>query len=462
MVPRRMQVLERGLGGPRMQGDDDALARRAVAGDHGAFSALYERYEPRVWSLCYRITASADDAADATQDAFVKLLEKLPGRDEPVRNFAAYVLTVARNACYDLLERRKRADPVEEIPEPSAAQSAVDPVPPEDDPARAVLLESARDEVSAANERLEPRHREVLALREAEELSYDEIADVMGMNRNSVAQLILRARTALRRELLRGASVAIAPVGPSCERALPLICARQDEQRVSADDAGWLDAHLSDCDRCRLSAEELEETGRSYRAWAPLPVLLGLKELTAGAVADAFGFGWNVTAASGHAGGAAGSMKSGGGTLAAHKGVAVVASIVAVAAGGAAIVAATGGDDSEPAPPPPARAAAAPAQPGVDRTEELREKRAAERRKRAREKRRARARRRARERRREERRFATAPPSDSAPGAPQPARGGPAPSAPRSGAGQAPSRTPAPAPAPAPEPEVTPELEVTP
>ena len=57
---------------------DEALARRAAAGDGAAFATLYDRYERRAYNLCYRITGSAEDAADATQETFAAVLERLP------------------------------------------------------------------------------------------------------------------------------------------------------------------------------------------------------------------------------------------------------------------------------------------------------------------------------------------------------------------------------------------------
>jgi RNA polymerase sigma factor (sigma-70 family) len=447
-----MGVLEQGVVRERATSTgppgDVELVRRAAAGDYDAFSALYERHEPRVWGLCYRITASAEDAADATQDVFVKLLEKLPGRDEPVENFSAYVFAVARNASYDLIERRRRADPVEAVPERSVAQLEADPVPPEDDPVRAALLEASRDQVSVANARIDPRHREVLALREAEELSYDEIADIMGLKRNAVAQLILRARIALRRELMRGAAAAIASASPACERALPLICARQDGERLAGGDADWLEAHLRGCDRCRLSGQELEEAGRSYRSWIPIPALLGLKEATAARAAEACGFQWGGAGAT-HTAGGAGVAKPGGGFLAAHKGgVAIFATAIVGVVGGGAVVVAGDDEPSRPASPAPlvtptGEAAAA------ERAERRRAEQRAERR----------ADRRARRRAAAERAQADAQPAETA----APVTPAPAPQAtPAPPPAPQPAPAPTPAPAPAPEPDIEPQLDVDP
>ena len=99
------------------------------------------------------------------------------------------------------------------------------------------------EEIRAANAALPERQREVLALRELEELSYDEIAEIMEMNRNSVAQLISRARINLR-DALRGTALAsIATSSPDCERAIAQIAAGHDGQEEAGGDS--LDDHVA-------------------------------------------------------------------------------------------------------------------------------------------------------------------------------------------------------------------------
>jgi predicted DNA-binding protein (UPF0251 family) len=124
--------------------------------------------------------------------------------------------------------------------------------------------------VREASMRLPERQREALALREREHLSYEEIGAAMGIGSGSVAQLISRARINLYDELRGTALASIAAPSPECERALPLIAAREDGQlESSTDDATWLDAHLAGCDRCSLAAEQMHEADVSYRTWVP-------------------------------------------------------------------------------------------------------------------------------------------------------------------------------------------------
>ena len=286
--------------------DDSALAQRAAAGDGDAFAELYERHEGRAFNLCYRILGSRDDAADATQEAFVGVLRRLPQFADRDLAFGSYVLTSARNACYDLIERRKRTQPSDEIPESATPMGGgvggggigFDPGDPEDDPERNVLLEARTEEIRVANLALPERQREVLALRELEELSYDEIAELMDMNRTSVAQLISRARINLR-DTLRGTALAsIAASSPDCERALPLIALEQDGQLdEDSNDAGWLEEHLMHCHTCRLGRDAMQEAGVSYRAWAPIAAGPLLFRETMAQAAEHVGADWSETIA---------------------------------------------------------------------------------------------------------------------------------------------------------------------
>lgn len=294
-------------------GTDDAalaaeearLARAATAGDGSAFAELYERYARRAYNLAYRLTGSEQDAADATQEAFVGVMRRLPELGGRELSFGSYLLTATRNAAYDLLAARQRTEASDSIPEAAVPLGAgagglgLDPGDPEEDPDRRLLLSAQQEEIRAANGRLPERQREALALRELEGLSYDEIAAVMGMNRNSVAQLISRARIKLRDELRGTALASIAASSPGCERALPLIAVRDDGQLDPASaDAAWLASHLAACETCPLAAEAMQEAGASYRLWVPLAIAPALFEETMARAAELTGSDWGEATAS--------------------------------------------------------------------------------------------------------------------------------------------------------------------
>ena len=280
--------------------EEARLARAAAAGDGSAFATLYERYARRAYNLAYRLTGSEEDAGDAVQDAFLNVMRRLPQLGDRELAFGSYLFTATRNASYDLMSKQRRAQPSDSIPESavpvgaSAGGLGLDPGDPDEDPDRKQLLASQQDEVREANGRLPERQREALALRELEDLSYDEIAEVMGMNRNSVAQLISRARINLRDELRGTALASVAASSPDCERALPLIAMRDDGQLDDeSDDAAWLEDHLSGCDRCRVATGAMQEAGASYRAWVPIAVGPWLFKATMARAAELSGADWS-------------------------------------------------------------------------------------------------------------------------------------------------------------------------
>jgi Sigma-70, region 4 len=138
----------------------------------------------------------------------------------------------------------------------------------------------------------------VLALNDLEELSYDEIATIMEVNGNTVAQLISRARINFCDEMRGTALASVAAPSPECERALPLIAARDDGQlEAGSRDAVWLDAHLADCHRCRLGVEAMQDADSAYRAWAPMAAAPWLLKETMARAAEAAGADWTEATA---------------------------------------------------------------------------------------------------------------------------------------------------------------------
>lgn len=298
---------------PGARGEDE-LACAAIAGDGQAFAELYDRHEQRVYGFCLRLLGNSADAADATQETFMRLLKRLPALDGRELNFVAYVFTAARHACYDIIQARKRVEPSGEEIE----ASGLEPGAIEEDPERAALLGATRKLAEQAHARLPERQREVLALRELEGLSYEEIAEVMELKPNAVAQLISRARIKLA-ELVRGDALeSVASVSPDCDRALPLLARGQDRQTLAGEESNWLLAHLRDCAVCRVRESAMQEAGVSYRSLAPIVPLVWLRQATIARAAEPVGADWSefAHAHAGHGvgGGAANGVgQSGGG-----------------------------------------------------------------------------------------------------------------------------------------------------
>ena len=175
---------------------------RARAGDAEAWGELYREYAPAIFRFCRRAMPTREDAEDATMDIFTKLRDKL-GQYDQTRSFTAWLYRVAANHCWDILRRRKiRQDKETED---------VDSVPLEHPDANQLekLIElRTSEEVRRALDKLGARARMALVLRYYSDMSYDEIADALGVRRAFVGVVLLRARHELRQALEGKAALA--------------------------------------------------------------------------------------------------------------------------------------------------------------------------------------------------------------------------------------------------------------
>lgn len=168
---------------------DRLLVEAWQAGDASAFDELYRRYFDRLRAYCQRRVHDHAAADDIAQDAFVKALQALP-RLTGERRFYPWMTVIASRLCIDHHRRNHRVEPSDEVDLGSV----------DDGHDARYNLQADLDHLDRALRRLGPRHAEVLDLREAEGLSYDQIAERLGVPHSTVEALLFRARRALRRE----------------------------------------------------------------------------------------------------------------------------------------------------------------------------------------------------------------------------------------------------------------------
>jgi len=161
------------------------LVRRAACGDRDAFSALLERYQNPLVAFACRYLGSREDAEDAAQETLIRVYFTLHRLRQPDR-FAAYLFTAALNAC------RKRARASRPAPEPGA---------PAESPEVALLRTEERERLGKAIAGLPDDYREVVSLRAAEDLSFAEIAQVLGISEGACRVRFHRAKERLRAAL---------------------------------------------------------------------------------------------------------------------------------------------------------------------------------------------------------------------------------------------------------------------
>lgn len=165
------------------------------AGDSDAWGELYRQFGPAIFRFCRRALRTREDAEDATTEVFMKVRQKL-GTYDSSRPFTAWLYKVASNHCWDLLRRRRIRQDLEtgdletlplEHPDPSQLER--------------IQLDHTNKEVRAGLAKLPDRARMALVLRYYADMSYDEIAQTLGVRRPFVGVLLLRARHQLREAL---------------------------------------------------------------------------------------------------------------------------------------------------------------------------------------------------------------------------------------------------------------------
>jgi RNA polymerase sigma-70 factor (ECF subfamily) len=179
------------------------LVVRARTGDAEAWGDLYREYAPAIFRFCRRAMPTHEDAEDATMEIFTKLRDKLSQFDH-TRSFSAWLYKVAANHCWDMLRRRKGRQNKE--------TEDVDNIPlehPDPNQLERLIEERSNEEVRKALGKLGVRARMALVMRYYSDMSYDEIADALGVRRAFVGVVLLRARHELRQTLGENSALAV-------------------------------------------------------------------------------------------------------------------------------------------------------------------------------------------------------------------------------------------------------------
>lgn len=181
---------------------DSVLMQRTRQGDREAFAQLVDKYKQPILNLVARTLRDPDEAEDVAQMVFVQAY-KAAGRYEVSARFSTWLYTIARNACLNELRRRAR-HPAESLDaggesEEAAARPLPDPAAPS--PPQALLQAELAEKVAAALDELPENQRTAILLCQQSELSYEEIARVLGCSLSATKSLIHRGRETLKQRL---------------------------------------------------------------------------------------------------------------------------------------------------------------------------------------------------------------------------------------------------------------------
>ena len=173
------------------------IVRRVLQGDVNAFEKLVTEYEKAVYAIALRMTGNAEDAADMTQETFIKAYNSLQSFRGDSK-FSVWLYRIASNVCLDFLRSRSRKPTVSlSVEDDEGEETELDIADESQSPEQLLERGLTRDAVRRGLEALPPDYRQILLLREIQGLSYEEIADVLQIEVGTVKSRIFRARKRL-------------------------------------------------------------------------------------------------------------------------------------------------------------------------------------------------------------------------------------------------------------------------
>jgi RNA polymerase sigma-70 factor (ECF subfamily) len=184
--------------------DESALVAQARDGDSTAFGELVRRYEGKIFRLAQHVTQNREDAEDVLQETFMKAYEHLD-QFKGDSKFYTWIVRIAVNQALMKLRRRKtdKSVSLDETIDTGEDMVVREIAAWGEDPEQQLSREELGGILDTAIQSLEPLYRSVFVLRDIEELSTEETAEVLGLSVPAVKSRLLRARLQLREKLTR-------------------------------------------------------------------------------------------------------------------------------------------------------------------------------------------------------------------------------------------------------------------
>jgi RNA polymerase sigma-70 factor (ECF subfamily) len=180
---------------------DSQLIENYLAGDENGLELLVRRYLNSIYSFSRRLTNDAGAAEDITQEVFIKVWKNLKKFDRE-KSFKAWIFKIARNTAIDYLRKKKIlafSDIENEDGENMAIENISDPAPLPDE---IFDRQNLKEELETAIKKLPLIFQTVIILHGLEELTFQEISDVLGEPVNTVKSRYLRGLSKLRESIL--------------------------------------------------------------------------------------------------------------------------------------------------------------------------------------------------------------------------------------------------------------------
>lgn len=189
----------------RPRGETASTLDRARRGSVDAFNEIVRLHQGAVYGVCYRTLGNPEDAADATQDAFLNAFRAIGSYRGDASGLVPWLLRIAVNACFDLARKRRRrpAESMDQLVDDAERDGFAPPQFADSSPTpeqRALTSETARA-IESALDTLSVEHRAAVVLCDVQGLSYEEAARALGVELGTLKSRLSRARAHLRDQL---------------------------------------------------------------------------------------------------------------------------------------------------------------------------------------------------------------------------------------------------------------------
>lgn len=185
---------------------ENEIIRSVIKGNINEFEKLVTAYEKNVYNLALRMVGDPEDAADMTQETFIKAYRSLNSFRGDSK-FSVWLYRIASNVCLDFLRSRSRRPQVSLSREDEDGQTLIDLPDLSQNPEEQLMKKLSMEAVRCGLEQLPPQQRQILVLRELGGLSYSELAQTLGLEEGTVKSSIFRARKRLCAILLRDGNI---------------------------------------------------------------------------------------------------------------------------------------------------------------------------------------------------------------------------------------------------------------
>lgn len=180
---------------------EEKLITKIKKGDRDAFAELVELYKDKVYQVSYRMLGNAQEAEDVAQETFLRVYANI-GNYDPSYKFSTWIYRIATNLSIDHLRKRKQVYSLDKQVEGTDGLDWHDRLADQGpNPEESLLTGELQGQVQEAIESLTPKYRSIITLRYIEDLSLNEISEVLKLPVSTIKTRIHRGREALRKKL---------------------------------------------------------------------------------------------------------------------------------------------------------------------------------------------------------------------------------------------------------------------